>query len=135
MHITTRVLLLWTSLHTVYRPLDSLVFHDAVHKVQISGANCVLNVAHKFFDQYSTIAFVKVSTTSYSTNFNLGISTDDLIMQRLFGDGSWTIMMKYFTATGTKQKRIEFGFEKIHNYICDCLSKPANGRAFAQRIK
>lgn len=94
---------------------SALVFHDNVHRVQVSGSQCVVDVAYKFFDAYSTIALVRIER-EIKSNLNVGISTDDLIMQQLFNDGSWTIMMKYFGHSESPHLP-EFGFEKIHNYV------------------
>lgn len=95
-------------------PSGALVFNENVHRVQESGSQCVLNVAHEFFDNYSTIALVRIER-EIKSNLNVGISTDDLIMQQLFRDGSWTIMMKYFDHS--QNQLLDFGFEKIHNYV------------------
>lgn len=97
-------------------PTYALVFNENVHRVQVSGSNCVLDVASKFFNNYSTIALVRIER-EIKSNLNVGISTDDLIMQKLFNDGSWTIMMKYFSGHSSGQQFLDFGFEKIHNYF------------------
>lgn len=97
-------------------PSSALVFNENVHRVHVSGSQCVLDVAHKFFDNYSTIALVRIER-EIKSNLNVGISTDDLITQQLFNDGSWTIMMKYFGHSQTTPHLLDFGFEKIHNYV------------------
>lgn len=96
-------------------PSSAFVFNENVHRVQVSGSECVLDVAHKFFDDYSTIALVRIER-EIKSNLNVGISTDDLIMQQLFNDGTWTIMMKFFSHS-QPQLFLDFGFEKIHNYV------------------
>lgn len=100
-------------------PTYALVFHENIHRVQVSGSNCVLGVAHKFFDQFSTICLVRIER-EIKSNLNVGISTEDLIMQKLFTDGSWTIMMKYFSGQSdgaVPNRQVSFGFEKVHNYV------------------
>lgn len=99
-------------------PSYALVFNENVHRVQVSGSNCVLDLSSKFFLNYSTIALVRIER-EIKSNLNVGISTDDLIMQKLFNEGSWTIMMKYFpgNSNSSGQQFLDYGFEKIHNYV------------------
>lgn len=96
-------------------PSLALVFNENVHRVQESGSKCVHDVAGKFFEKFSTIALVRIEREMKS-NLNVGISTDDLIVQKLFNDGSWTIVMKFYSSVQA-QHSPDFGFEKIHNYI------------------
>lgn len=97
-------------------PTGALIFfNENIHRVQVSGSQCVLDLGHTFFDNHSTIALVRIER-EIKSNLNVGISTDDLIIQQLFNDGSWTIMMKYFSNSQPNQF-LDFGFEKIHNYL------------------
>lgn len=93
----------------------TLSFNEAVHHVQESASDCVLALANNYFDLYSIMALVK-SNRQYQTNFTLGISTEDLIMQKLVNTGSWSMMMKFISFEEGKPK-LEFGFEKVHNYV------------------
>lgn len=87
---------------------------EKVHSVQVSGSDCFLRLATNHFDLHSTLAVVK-SKSQYATTLSLGISTEDLILQKLIKTGSWSMMVKFIGA-GAKPK-VEYGFEKVHNYV------------------
>lgn len=89
-------------------------FDDNVHSVLVLGANCFSQLAIQSFDQNANLAIVK-SRGQYVTPFSLGVSSEDLILQKLINTDSWSIMTKFIGA-GAKP-RVEFGFEKIHNYV------------------
>lgn len=96
-------------------PVSSqITFDESVHYVQESGSNCFLALAIKHFDLHSTLAMVK-SRSQYVTSYSLGISTEDLILQKLINTGSWSMVTK-FIGTGAKPK-VDYGFEKVHNYV------------------
>lgn len=93
----------------------SISFNENVHQLQESSAVCLLDLANKHFEEYSTVALVK-SLRQYWTNLTLGISTEDLWMQRLVNKESWAIMMKFINPDDPR-KEFQFGFEKVHNYV------------------
>lgn len=94
---------------------QALVFNEAVHKVQVSAANCVLKLATQHFEPYSTIAFVR-SRGQYKTNLSLAQSDEDLLLDRLANEGgNWSLVMKLLGEGG--RKRHHFGFEKTHHYL------------------
>lgn len=93
----------------------ALVFNEAIHKVQVSAANCVLKLATQHFEPYSTIAFVR-SKGQYKTNLSLAQSDEDLLLDRLANEGgNWSLVMKFLGEGG--RERHQFGFEKTHHYL------------------
>ena len=85
-----------------------------VTDLQQSGANCFLIIAQQYFARYSTLAMVK-TRNQYKTVATLGQSSEDLILQRLIEPGLWSMVAKS-TGEGS-QKKVDYGFEKIHNYV------------------
>lgn len=99
-----------------------MVFNENIHILQEGAANCVLEIATRFFYPSSTLALVK--SNRYKTNLTLALSTEDIISKKLLKKGMWSNVMKFVSRDDAKdadrqwlRPKLDYGFEKIHNYV------------------
>ena len=78
------------SIHFSLGGLSVLTFNQAIHKVQDSGSNCVLQMAKEFFQISSNICIV-TSGLNNVTNMQIAKTTDRMIMDKLMKEYHWTI--------------------------------------------
>ena len=70
--------------------LEILTFNQAIHKIQDSGSNCVLQMAQEFF-QFSSNILIATSGLNNVTNMQIAKTTDRMVLDKLMMQYGWTI--------------------------------------------
>lgn len=102
------------------------------HGVQMAGAMSYMLLANRHFEPNSILAVVK-TRDQYFSRARLGVSTEDLILEKLMQSVNWSTMIK-FIGVGSRP-RVDFGFEKVHNYVFVYQNKMELDRALSELSK